>query len=125
MLPTRGKNMALVRKAAKAVSPSASGYSSFSSFDDFPKSSDANWIAMTEEEFQRREEFNRQMEGKMGNITKKIRSTDDHISRIKGEKKSLRAHREALKEQILLLDAQELILDKRERSASERKKYMR
>ncbi|KAJ8911441.1 hypothetical protein NQ315_008327 [Exocentrus adspersus] len=80
-----GKNMALVRKAAKAVSPT--GYSSSassSSSADFPRPSQDNFITMIEEEFRRREEFNRQMDEKMGNITKKIRGIDDHISRVKG-----------------------------------------
>ncbi|KAJ8911210.1 hypothetical protein NQ315_014922 [Exocentrus adspersus] len=134
VVPTsRGKNMALVRKAARAVSPTVSGYSSSSSSSaDFSKPSEEKWIAMIEEEFRKREEFNLQMDDKMGNITKKIRGIDDHISRVKGEKKSLRAHREALREhirlldeQIRVLDAQELTLDKKERSASERKKDIR
>ncbi|KAJ8912699.1 hypothetical protein NQ315_012253 [Exocentrus adspersus] len=120
---TRGKNLSLVRKSVRrrAALPTDSVCSSFSS-STTPRSSNEGWMEKIEQELQRREEFNRDMEGKMSSITEKIRGLGDHISRIQGEKKSVRAHREALGEQIRLLDPQELFLDKRERAATERKK---
>ncbi|KAJ8912609.1 hypothetical protein NQ315_000478 [Exocentrus adspersus] len=113
-----GKDMSLVRKAAKAASPTESNFSS-SSYSS-PKSSNVDW-----EETQRREEFNRRVVDEMEDHKKKMKSNDDLISHIKGQKKSLRAHREAIREQLRLLDVQELSLDKREKVPQvKRKKYM-
>ncbi|KAJ8914095.1 hypothetical protein NQ315_014291 [Exocentrus adspersus] len=120
-LRIRGKNLSLVRKVARAPSPTDSIFSSSSS-SSAPKSLNEGWMAILEEELQRREEFNRRFEGQRQDNKKKIKATDDLLSRIKGEKKSLRAHKEAIREQLRLLDAQELFLDKRERSATEKKR---
>ncbi|KAJ8913772.1 hypothetical protein NQ315_002678 [Exocentrus adspersus] len=114
----RGKNLSLVRKSVRrrAASPTDSVCSSFAS-STTPRSSNEGWMEKIE-----REEFNREMEGKMSSIREQIRGLGDHISRIQGEKKSVRAHREALREQIRLLDAQELSLDMRERTEMEKQK---
>ncbi|KAJ8917958.1 hypothetical protein NQ315_002653 [Exocentrus adspersus] len=104
-LSTRGKNMTLVRKATGAVSPTASVYSSFCS----------------SKPLRRMKEFSQRLKRKM-DITKKIKRTNDRISRIKGQKKFLRAQKETIREQIRFLDARELTLDERERSAAEEKK---
>ncbi|KAJ8915577.1 hypothetical protein NQ315_012462 [Exocentrus adspersus] len=120
---TRGKNLSLIRKPMKsrAASPTDSVCSSFSSSSN-PKSSNEHWMVKIDQEMQRREEFNRAMDSKMADITEKIRGSGDRISRIRGQKKSLRAYRESLRDQIRLLDAQELSLDKRERTEIENQK---
>ncbi|XP_018576198.1 uncharacterized protein LOC108914794 [Anoplophora glabripennis] len=106
-LPSRSKNMHLARKnirpssSVRSLSPTLSTSSSSTTSDD-----SEDWLEIINEELQLRAEFRQRVDGKMNN-GKKIKSSEDLIFRIKGEKKSLRVHRETLREQIRLLDAQE------------------
>ncbi|XP_023312406.1 uncharacterized protein LOC111692578 [Anoplophora glabripennis] len=85
-LPSRGKNMHLARKnmrpssSVRSLSPTLSTSSSTTSDDS------EDWLEIINEELQRRAEFRQRVDGKMNSIKKKIKSTEDLISRIKGEK---------------------------------------
>ncbi|XP_018569897.1 uncharacterized protein LOC108909912 [Anoplophora glabripennis] len=85
-LPSRGKNMHPARKnmrpssSVRSLSPTLSTSSSTTSDDS------EDWLKIINEELQRRAEFRQRVDGKMNNIKKKIKSTEDLISRIKGKK---------------------------------------